>query len=65
VVNEWEEFLLRVDTTSVGVLEVVSNVHTARNWSVLEKLSLHLVSTLERVIVGDVVVGIVNCLATI
>jgi hypothetical protein len=59
VVDHWEEFVLRVDTTSVG-LESVGNFDTARDWSVLVKISLHLVSTSKAVVVGSIVVFVVN-----
>jgi len=52
-------FNFRVDTTGV-LLETVSDLNTTGNWSVFGKIGLHLISTLETVVVLYIVVLVVN-----
>jgi hypothetical protein len=59
VVDHWEEFPLRVDTTSV-LLELVSDLNTTRDGSILHEIRLHLVGTREAVVVGSIVLPVVN-----
>ena len=49
---------LRVDTTLVVLLPVVSSVDTARDGTVSVKLSLHLIGTSQGVVLTDVVSNI-------
>ena len=46
---------LLIDTSGIVLLEVVSGLNTATNRSVLIDLRLHLVGTLDRVVVRNVV----------
>jgi len=59
VVDHREEFELGVDTTGV-LLEVVSDLDTARDGTVLHKVGLHLGGTGEAVVVRSVVLSVVN-----
>merc|ERR1719333_1871414 len=70
VVDHWEEDLLRVDVvtltlvdTVVGVLPVVSGMDSAGDGTVGSELGLHLVGTLDLVVLADVVLAVVNGVA--
>ncbi len=56
VVDQREEDVLRVNVGSiVGILELIGGVDSARDRSVCEELSLHLVYASNRVVFADVV----------
>jgi hypothetical protein len=59
VVDHREEFPLGVNTTSV-LFELVGDLDTAGDGSVLGKIRLHLGGTREAVVVGSIVLPIVN-----
>ena len=56
--------LLRVNASGVIVLEVVSRVDAARDWTVLE-FSFHLVGSLDLEVLADVVGSVVHCRAVL
>ena len=60
VVNHGEEHVLAVDASEIVLLEVLGCVYTAGDGAMGIKLSLHLVSTTEVVVVTDVVLGVSN-----
>jgi len=61
VVDQREEDVLRVNVGAiVGILELISGVDSARDRSVCEELSLHLVYASNRVVFADVVLWVLN-----
>ena len=53
--------VLRVNAAIVVVFEVLSHVDTARDGAMSEELGLHLVNTLNIVILANIVLGILDC----
>lgn len=60
MVKLWVFDVLLVDTSSVGLFETVGGLDTARDWTVLEELSLHLVDSSDAIVVGHVMLSVVN-----
>merc|ERR1712046_555382 len=60
MVDERESYLLRVDSSGV-VLEGISDMDTTRDRSILGDFSLHLVNSLDTVVVTDIVTSVRDC----
>jgi hypothetical protein len=65
VVQLWLGDVFLIDTTIVFLLELVSGLDTARNWTVLVKFSLHFFDSRESVVERNVVLLVVNSPACI
>ena len=60
MVELWVLDIFFVNSTIVVLLKVVGGLDTARDWTVLVKLSLHLVDSREAVVKGDIVLLVVD-----